>query len=105
MQRGAEYMESWLAGTQPIQERPKVNFMKPRTMTEIVAADVLVPDFGSAEWMDFASSFAQALKVANKPPKRKDLNCRRGIPMGNTLSLLCILRRPRRACPYLESVH
>ena len=71
MQRGAEYMESWLAGTQPIQERPKVNFMKPRTMTEIVAADVLAPDFGSPEWMDFASSFAQELKVANKPPKRK----------------------------------
>jgi hypothetical protein len=70
MQRGADYLESWLNGTQTIQQRPELKFIRPKTITEIIADDVSTPDFKSGEWQDFASSFAQELKVKNKAIKR-----------------------------------
>lgn len=71
MRKAADYLESWLDGKQSIQPRPKATYLRPRTLAEIIAADVHVPEFSSSTWQDFVSPYAQSLKVKATAPKPK----------------------------------
>ena len=44
--------------------------MRTKSIAEIMADDIVAPNFSGSEWQDFASSFAQGLKVTAKAPKR-----------------------------------
>ena len=63
LQRGAQYIEDFVNGTQWTQSRAALGYLGPRKMSDIEKDDVSLPDFNSSEWRDFSYSFCQPLVV------------------------------------------
>ena len=63
LQRGAQYIDDFVNGTQPVQGRAPLGYLGPRKMSDIEKSDAALPNFNSSEWRDFSYSFCQPLVV------------------------------------------